>query len=130
MLLSLFFFPSLIIIGFRYLFVFVKELKIEANSIVIVRCPFFKDVASEVDVKDIEAVNVKSGYSTKVSLALKSGKKIRVEALYLEGFEEGWIEPPFSDYMPSEPKSRAAFKIAYNISKKYNIPFETEHIKE
>lgn len=44
--------------------------------------------------------------------------------------EKEWLKPNFNEYLWSHPQAQRPFIIAYNLSKLYNIPFESEFIRK
>lgn len=124
------FFPSTLAYLLKILFSLIETLRLSSEMIEVIKYPFLKKLSNEIDCTIVKKISINSGNSTAIFFDFDGGKPLKLEALGLTDFEGDWLEPPFSEYMPSDTKSRAAFKIAYNISKKYNIPFETEHIKE
>lgn len=86
--------------------------------------------SKQINTVGIESINVSKNMliGDIVNLKLKNGKKVKIQTYGLDRLIGTWQEPSFNDYMPMDQDRRNTHKIAYNISKKYNIPFESEFI--
>lgn len=113
-----------------YLNILIKSIFLDESKIVLSqsRVLFFKKL--ELPTHDILGIEIKNGNSSTIFFKFKNNIIKKVETLGLKKFEGSWIEPPYNQFMPSSPYGKNAHKIAYNISKKYNIPFESEFINQ
>lgn len=126
--LAFFVVPLLSLGTLYYLNVLIKEIILERTQILIKKSYFifYKDITVEISM--IEKMELGNGNSSTLIFLLKDKRNIKVETLGLKNFEGQWGDPSYSDFMPSNPSSKIAYKIAYNISKRYEIPFETDFI--
>lgn len=114
--------PFFTSVAIYYLNVLIKNIDFENTKIVIVKSRFFSSKTIEISVSKIKEIKMKSEGSTSLFFILNNEENIKIDLLGLKDSEGRLIEPPYNQYMPSHPTVKNAYKIAYNISKKYNIP--------
>lgn len=123
-----FFLPLSLLFSVYYLNNLLGEVCLDASGLLAKKSSFFTYRPFSINKNSIKRIHLKSGNSSTLIVQLDKEKNLKIELLGLKEFEGPWIEPPYNQFMPSSPYGKNAHKIAYNISKKYNIPFESEFI--
>ncbi|EQC44949.1 hypothetical protein M899_0565 [Bacteriovorax sp. BSW11_IV] len=120
--------PSYVLFSVYYLNNLLMELCLGTDDLLVKKSSFFTYKPFSINKNSIKKIHLKNGNSTTLIIDLDKNKKLKIELLGLKEFEGQWIDPPCNQFMPSSPYGKNAHKIAYNISKKYNIPFESDFI--
>lgn len=122
------FLPSSIIFSVYYLNNLLGELCLYESGIFAKKSSFFAYKPFRITKNSIKKIYFKNGNSSTLFVELNKDKILKVELLGLKEFQGPWIEPPYNQFMPSNPHSKNAHKIAYNISRKYIVPFQSDFI--
>lgn len=111
-----------------YLNVLIASIRLE-EYLIVKKANFYKYDEFKINPLDIKKIELKDGNAHFLTLIMQNGDTFKLETVGLTDFYGSWEEPVFSDYMPLNPISRNAYKIAYNFQKKYNIEFASFFIK-
>ncbi|WP_417336267.1 hypothetical protein [Halobacteriovorax marinus] len=120
--------PALLYFSVYYLFKLTKILKLTEDQILIIRSNFFSSKKLIINLNDISKLSIDGSQSYFIKIHLKDNTEIELFTLGLKNMDSDWIDPPFNQYMTLQTIGRVNQKIAYNISKKYNIPFDSGFI--
>lgn len=117
-----------VIMVFQYLQRVTLRLIFSEDSIRILKSKFLSSELISIDKDNMKKISIASGIASQFTVHLKVGDQITLETYGLQRFDDRWLEPPYNKYMPLAVNGRRTHKIAYNISKAFDIPLESDFI--